>query len=56
MKTTGLTPGSETPKSGQYENTSTGKEVTAVRGEPLPPTPRPGQTYDLVDATRHKRR
>jgi len=55
MKTKGLTPGTEAPKSGQYENTSTGHEVTATRGEPLPPTPKPGQKYDLVDPTKHHR-
>ena len=54
VKTTNLKPGTEAPKSGQYENTSTGAEVTAVRGEPLPPTPKAGQKYDLVDATKHR--
>lgn len=49
-----LKPGTTTPKSGQYQNTTTKTEVTAVKGEPLPPTPKPGQAYKLVDATKHK--
>jgi hypothetical protein len=28
--------------------------VTAVEGKPLPPTPKPGQVYVLVDKTKHK--
>ena len=47
-------PGDEAPTSGQYRNTTTGDEVTVVRGEPLPPTPKAGQRYKLVDPTRHK--
>jgi hypothetical protein len=31
-----------------------GKEVTVVKGEPLPPTPNQGGTYKLVDATKNK--
>ncbi|HVE45524.1 MAG TPA: hypothetical protein VNA57_02090 [Acidimicrobiales bacterium] len=48
-----LKPGETAPSSGQYKNTGTGKEVTVVKGEPLPPTPRPGQSYKLVDKTKH---
>jgi len=29
-----------------------GQEVTVVRGEPFPPTPRSGLGYELADATR----
>lgn len=47
-------PGETAPRSGQYKNTSTGAERTVTRGEPLPPTNRPGQHYVLVDPTRHK--
>lgn len=54
MATT-LKPGQTVRRSGQYRNTSTGREVTATRGEPLPPTQKPGQRYQLVDPTRHKR-
>jgi hypothetical protein len=49
-----LKPGTPAPKSGQYLNKHTGTEVTGTRGNPLPPTPKPGQTYTLVDPTRHK--
>lgn len=52
-------PGQKAPTSGQYEirgprggNTG-GNERTVTRGEPLPPTPKPGQTYTLVDPTKH---
>ena len=48
-------PGDKVPASGQYLNTSTDTEVTGVQGKPLPPTPKPGQNYVLVDRTRHKR-
>jgi hypothetical protein len=47
-------PGTPAPTSGQYKNTSTGNEVTGVKQKPLPPTPSPGQKYELVDATKHK--
>lgn len=48
------TPGTKADKSGQYKNTSTKTEVTVTKGEPLPPTPKPGQKYVLVDPTKHK--
>jgi len=52
-------PGEEAPRSGQYEMVGprgglTGTERTVVRGEPLPPTKGPGQTYVLVDPTKTK--
>ena len=54
----GLTPGSKAPASGQYQQVGPrgggGKEVTAVKGEPLPPTPKPHMTYTLVDRTKNK--
>lgn len=50
-----LKPRTPAPKSGQYQNPGTGNEVTGVKGMPLPPTPRPGQGYKLVDPTKHKR-
>jgi hypothetical protein len=50
-----LKPGTPVPQSGQYKNPQTGNEVTGVQGKPLPPTPRPGQGYVLVDPTKHKR-
>lgn len=53
-----LSPGARAPRSGQYaivgpRGGDTGKERTVVRGEPLPPTPKAGQKYVLVDPTRH---
>lgn len=53
-------PGQTAPTSGQYERVGprggkTGREVTVTRGEPLPPTPVPGERYKLVDRTRHAR-
>jgi len=48
-------PGQDAPISGQYQNPATGNEITGVQGKPLPPTPKPGQGYILVDPTKHKR-
>lgn len=51
----GLKPGQTAPASGQYQQVGPrgggGREVTTVRGEPLPPTTKPGATYTLVDRT-----
>jgi len=52
-----LPPGTSAPRSGQYEQIGprggrTGVERTVVRREPLPPTPRPGMGYRLVDPTK----
>ncbi len=54
-----LKPGQTAPASGQYgiigsRGGDTGKERTVVRGEPMPPTPKSGQSYRLVDRTRNK--
>jgi hypothetical protein len=54
-----LKPGQKAPESGQYavvgpRGGNTGTEVTVTKGEPLPPTPRPGQYFVLVDKTKHK--
>jgi hypothetical protein len=56
-----LPPGTPTPDSGQYKivgprggDTAEG-ERTSTEGRPLPPTPKPGQKYIFVDATKHKR-
>jgi hypothetical protein len=53
-----LKPGQTAPRSGQYEQIGprgggTGKERTVTRGEPMPPTPKPGMGYRLVDKTKH---
>ena len=54
----GLKPGQKAPKSGQYERVGPrggkGPERTVTKGEPLPPTPKPGSTYRLMDPTKHK--
>jgi hypothetical protein len=54
----GLRPGESAPRSGQYQQIGprggAGKEVTVVKGEPLPPTPKAGMGYKLVDATKNK--
>jgi hypothetical protein len=54
-----LKPGNTTPVSGQYpvigpRGGKTGQEVTSVQGRPLPPTPKPGQSYGKPDVTKHK--
>ena len=59
-QTRGLPPGSVTPVSGQYEKQGpqggrTGEEVTSTKGNPLPPAGK-GQTFGLVDRTKHRRR
>lgn len=61
MATPPLKPGTEAKRSGQYEQIGprggrTGEERTVTRGEPLPPTPKPGMTYKLVDPTKHGRK
>lgn len=49
-------PGTPAPASGQYKPTSGGQnEITAVEGKPLPPTPKAGQGWKLVDPTKHKK-
>ncbi len=52
-------PGQTAPRSGQYgimgpRGGDTGKERTVTRGEPLPPAPKRGQEYKLVDPTKNK--
>jgi hypothetical protein len=52
-----LKPGQSVPVSGQYgvfgpRGAPAHQEVTGVRGKTLPPTPKPGQTYKLVDRTK----
>jgi hypothetical protein len=53
-------PGEKAPVSGQYpvvgpRGGKQGTEVTSVKGEPLPPTPRPGMGYGRPDVTKHRR-
>jgi len=54
-----LQPGSRAPESGLYRVVGprggrTGTERTVVRGEPLPPTPKAGQRWRLVDPNKRK--
>jgi len=57
-KSHGLKPGQTAPQSGQYVQVGSkggiGKEVTVVKGEPMPPTPKPGTTYTITDPTKNK--
>lgn len=55
-----LRPGEIAPDSGQYgivnrNGNKTGEERTVTKGKPLPPTPKSGQTYVIVDRTKHKK-
>jgi YjzC-like protein len=53
-----MKPGETAPRSGQYQEMGPrggkGREVTVVKGEPLPPTTAPNRTYRLVDPTKNK--
>ena len=51
-------PGEKAPASGQYgivgpRGGKTNTERTVTKGEPLPPTPKPGQTYVIKDRTKN---
>jgi hypothetical protein len=50
-----IPPGTPAPKSGQYKIPGSKTEVTVVQNKPMPPTPKPGQGYILVDLTKHKK-
>jgi hypothetical protein len=52
-------PGERAQRSGQYESLGprgghTGEERMVSKGERLPPTPKPGQSYWLADPTKNK--
>lgn len=47
-------PGQTCKQSGQYGNAD-GDQITMVRGETFPPTPRPNMTWRLTDASRGNR-
>ena len=58
MKTKSHRSGEHVLVSGQYEEIGprggrTGKEVTGVKGKPLPPSPKKGMSFKLVDRTKH---
>jgi hypothetical protein len=55
-----LKPGAPAPESGQYKvvgpkGGDRGREITAIKGKPLPPTQQPGERYILTDKTKHKK-
>jgi hypothetical protein len=57
-KTRTFKPGEKVPRSSQVEiigprGGRTGQERTVVKGEPFPPTPKTGQTFQIVDPTKH---
>ncbi len=49
-----FSPGQKAPASGQYGIVGTKVERTVTRGEPLPPPPKAGQKYTMVDRTKTK--
>ena len=54
-----LKPGNKAPASGQYgivgpRGGKTKQEITAVKGKPMPPTPKAGQGYVMNDPTNNK--
>ncbi|MHB1000802.1 MAG: hypothetical protein ACYC27_16290 [Armatimonadota bacterium] len=58
MRTT-LKPGEKAPITAQYEVIGSrggriNKEVQSTKGEPMPPTEKPGQTYRPVDPVKNK--
>ena len=58
MSSKTLKPGQKASRSGQYEiigsrGRRTGIERTVTRGEPLPPSLRSGQRFQLADATKY---
>jgi len=54
----GLKPGNTAPASGQYQQVGPrggkGPEVTVSKGETMPPTQKPGSSYNLVDPSKNK--
>jgi len=53
-------PGERADRSGQYEERGPrgkrGSEATVTKGEPLPPTQKPGSSWVLIDPTKHKKK
>lgn len=61
MAATRVRPGEKTPESGQYREVgprggaTSSTEITAVEGKPMRPTSKPGNQFELVDPTKHKK-
>lgn len=60
MNTPLIRPGNEFPESGQYAEIGPrggdkGREVTGVKGKTVPPTTNSGNSFKLVDKTKHKK-
>lgn len=53
-KSTTVRPGQKAPVSGQYKGGGK-NEITLTKGATVPPTQKKGQTYTLVDKTKHKK-
>ena len=57
-KGSGLRPGQKAPATGQYGEVDPRggerREVTVVKGKPLPPTTKKGSTYKIVDRSKNK--
>jgi hypothetical protein len=54
-----LRPGQLAPKSGIYDMLGprgghTGEQVVSTHSKPLPPTPKPGQSYQLAEPAHHQ--
>lgn len=52
-------PGTPAPKSGIYNlvgprGGKTPEQVVSTQHHPLPPTPKPGQSYELAKSTHHQ--
>ncbi len=59
MANKGLRPGTTTPRSGIYDKVgprggNTGQQADSTKGNPLPPTDKPGETWRLNTPARHK--
>lgn len=55
-KKTTVKPGEKVQDSGIYKSDKTGKKATLVKGEPAPPTGKPGEKWkQIVDTNKEKR-
>lgn len=49
-----LTPGTSAPASAQYRPKGGGAEITVPKGHTLPPGPRKGTEWQIVDRTKNR--